>query len=163
MYPNLYYLFQDLFGIKISFLKVVNSFGFFVAVSFLITAWFISREFKRRQALGYFTYTEKIITVGKPASMAELISNFILGFLLGYKILGIFFIKSALANPQQFIFSVAGNVPVGLLVGAIFGFLKWREKNKLKLARPEQRTLRIWPSDRVGDIVIIAAVAGSWI
>lgn len=160
MYPNLYYLFQDLFGVKISFLKVVNSFGFFVAISFLITAWFISREFKRRQALGYFTYTEKTITVGKPASTVELLSNFILGFLLGYKILGIFFLKSAMANPQQFIFSASGNIPVGLLVGIIFTILKWREKNKLKLAKPEQRILRIWPSDRVGDIVIIAAVAG---
>ncbi len=160
MYPNLYYLFFDLFGIKIPFLKVVNSFGFFVAIAFLVAAGVISKEFKRRQALGIFTYTERKITIGESASVSELVLNFILGFILGYKILGIFFIKSALNSPQQFIFSADGNWFVGIALGAVFAFLKWREKDKLKLAQPEQRTLRIWLSDRLGDIVIICAIAG---
>ena len=160
MYPNLYYLFWDLFGIKISVLKVVNSFGFFVAISFLVSAWLISREFKRRQALGYFTFTEKKITIGQPASTGELIANFILGFVFGYKILGIFFTKGAMANPQGFIFSSSGSWMAGILLGGLFLFLKWKDKNKSKLDKPEQRTVRIWPSDRVGDIVIISAIAG---
>lgn len=160
MYPNLYYLFWDLFGIKISFLKVVNSFGFFVAVSFLVSAWLISKEFKRRQALGFFTFTEKKITIGKPASTQELLLNFILGFVFGYKILGVFFAKGALANPQAYIFSSAGSWMAGLILGGVFAYIKWQEKNKSKLPKPEQRTVRIWPSDRVGDIVIISAIAG---
>jgi hypothetical protein len=40
MYPNLYYAVKDLFGLEVPFLKVVNSFGFFVALSFLTAAWF---------------------------------------------------------------------------------------------------------------------------
>lgn len=160
MYPNLYYFFFDVFGIKIPFLKVVNSFGFFVAIAFLMAAWAASKEFKRRQALGYFTYSERKITIGEPATVVEMLSNFLLGFILGYKIIGIFFTKHALANPQQFIFSMDGNWFIGIVIGAVFAFLKWREKNKLQLAQPEQRTLRIWPSDRLGDIVIICAVAG---
>lgn len=160
MYPNLYYLFLDLFGIKIPVFKVVNSFGFFVALSFLCAAWFVTKEFKRRQSLGYFTYSERKIVIGEPASVGELLSNFFLGFVLGYKIIGIFFIKNALSNPQQFIFSWDGNWLVGILLGGLFCFLKWREKEKLKLAVPEQRMVRIWPSDRIGDIVIICAIAG---
>jgi prolipoprotein diacylglyceryltransferase len=39
-------------------------------------------------------------------------------------------------------------------------FLKYREKNKQKLSKPEQRVIRIWPHDRVGDIVIFALVFG---
>ncbi|ANI88793.1 diacylglyceryl transferase [Arachidicoccus ginsenosidimutans] len=160
MYPNLYYFFFDVFGIKIPVLKVFNSFGFFVAIAFLVSAWFASKEFKRRQLLGYFTYSERKITVGEPAGVGELVSNFLVGFVLGYKIVGIFFIKDALSNPQQFIFSLDGNWLIGILLGAVFAFFKWREKNKVKLATPETRTLRIWPSDRLGDIVIICAVAG---
>ena len=160
MYPNLYYFFFDVFGIKIPFLKVVNSFGFFVAIAFLMAAWVASKEFKRRQALGWFTYTERKITIGEPATVAEMLSNFLLGFILGYKIIGLFFTKHALGNPQQFIFSMDGNWFIGIVIGVVFAYLKWREKNKLKLARPEQRTLRIWPSDRLGDIVIICAIAG---
>jgi len=49
---------------------------------------------------------------------------------------------------------------LGLLVGAIFAGLKWWEKNKEKLAAPVQRVIRIWPHDRVGDLVIYAALFG---
>lgn len=160
MYPNLYYAFKDIFGIDISFLKVVNSFGFFVAIAFLIAAWVLVKELKRKQALGEFTYTETIITVGKPASPVDIFINFFLGFILGFKIIGVMIVEGALDNPQSFIFSSKGSWPAGLVLAIFFGGLKWWEKNKNKLTKPEDRKLRIWPSDRVGDIVIIAAAAG---
>ena len=160
MYPNLYYLFKDLFGLSLPALKIVNTFGFCVAISFLGCAWLLIKELKRRQALGLFTYKDVTITAGEPAHPFELITNFILGFLLGYKILGVFIIKGALNDPQEFIFSSRGSLPAGILVGLFFAGLKWWEKNKKKLAQPEKRVIRIWPSDRVGDMTIIAAVAG---
>jgi len=160
MYPNLYYAFKDLFGIEFPFLKVVNSFGFFVAISFLVAAWLLIKELKRRQALGEFTYTETTINVGKPATLTELLINFLLGFLLGFKIIGVFIVKGAINDPQNFIFSKEGSWPAGLLLGLFFAGLKWWEKNKNKLPKPEERKVRIWPSDRVGDITIIAAAAG---
>ena len=160
MYPNLYYAFKDLFGIDIPFLKVVNSFGFFVALSFLIAAWLLIKELKRKQAAGEFTYSETTIIVGKPADFGELLINFFLGFLLGFKILGVLIIKGALNDPQAFIFSTEGSWPAGLLLGFFFAGLKWWEKNKNKLPKPEERKVRIWPSDRVGDITIIAAAGG---
>jgi prolipoprotein diacylglyceryltransferase len=39
-------------------------------------------------------------------------------------------------------------------------YLKYREKNKQKLLKPEKRIIRIWPHDRVGDIVIFALIFG---
>lgn len=160
MYPNLYYLFKDLFGISVPFLKIINSFGFFVAISFLAAAWIFLKELRRKQSEGIFTYTETLVTVGKPATSGELLTNFILGFILGYKIIGVFFVEHALDDPQSFIFSSRGSLPTGLLLGLLLAGLKWWEKNKVKMAKPEQRKLRIWPSDRVGDVTIIAAVAG---
>lgn len=160
MYPNLFYAFKDLFGIEIPGLKIINSFGFFVAISFLISAWFLSRELKRKQSQGIFTYKETEIIIGKSASLIELASNFIMGFVMGYKLLGVFIIKDALSNPQEFIFSKDGSLPAGLLLGLFFMALKWWEKNKNKLPNPEKRIVRIWPSDKVGDIVIIAAIGG---
>ena len=38
MYPNLYYAFSDLFGWAPSWLRFINSFGFFVALSFIAAA-----------------------------------------------------------------------------------------------------------------------------
>lgn len=160
MYPNLYYLFKDAFGWNLPAFKIVNTFGFCVAISFLVCAWLLVKELKRKQALGYFTYKEVTIEVGKPAGITELLINFFLGFILGYKILGIFIIKGAMNDPQEFIFSSLGSLPAGILLGLFFAGFKWWEKNKSKLPKPEKRNIRIWPSDRVGDITIIAAVAG---
>ena len=160
MYPNLYYLIKDFFGIEITGLKLVNSFGFFVALAFIICAWVLTLELKRKQQQGLFTHTEETIIIGAKASFADLFLNFLLGFLFGYKIIGAFTINDALNDPQSFILSSRGNLGLGLLVGLLFGFLKWWEKNKEKLDKPETRTIRIWPQDRVGDIVILAALFG---
>ena len=160
MYPNLYYAFKDIFGIELSGLKLVNSFGFFVAIAFIICAWVLTLELRRKQQQGLFVHTEETITIGAPATLSELLLNFIMGFVFGYKIIGAFTIPDALNDPQAFILSGKGNLLIGLVVGVVFLVLKWWEKNKQKLDKPETRTLRIWPQDRVGDIVIYAALFG---
>ncbi|MBX2931098.1 MAG: prolipoprotein diacylglyceryl transferase [Chitinophagaceae bacterium] len=160
MYPNLYYFFKDVFGIELEGLKIINSFGFFVALAFMAAAWALTSELKRKQKQGFFTYTEQEIIVGKPASSAELVIHFFLGFLFGFKIIGGFFMPNAFEDPQQYIFSSQGNWLIGIIAGAVFAWLKWSEKNKQKLAAPEKRILKIFPHDRVGDMVIYAAVFG---
>ncbi len=161
MYPNLYYVFKDLFGVKIGALRFINSFGFFVAISFLVAAALLAHELKRKSRLGLFQPTESKIVVGKPASATEILLNFILGFILGYKIIALFFLgPEATQDTQAYIFSGAGSLPIGLVVGLLFAWLKWREGKKRQLAKPEERTVRIWPHDRVGELTIIALVVG---
>jgi prolipoprotein diacylglyceryltransferase len=161
MYPNLYYAFKDLFGVSLNGLRFINSFGFFVALSFLAAAYVLTQELKRKERSGLLTGQDVKMVVGKPAGIGDLLLNFILGFLLGYKIIGLFITGSpATADPQQFIFSSEGSWPVGLALGALFAGLKWWEKHKQKLPHPEERVIRIWPHDRVGDLVIFAAVFG---
>jgi phosphatidylglycerol:prolipoprotein diacylglycerol transferase len=159
MYPNLYYIFKEWFGIEINGLRVVNSFGFFVAISFLLCARLLVKEFKRRQQLGQFTFQEHTVTVGEPATAGELLVNGLLGFLLGYKIVGAF-VSAGQKDIQEYVFSLEGNWFTGLLVAALFAGLRWYEKRKTRLDKPLQKTERIWPSDRVGDMVVIAFVAG---
>ncbi|RYZ23379.1 MAG: diacylglyceryl transferase [Chitinophagaceae bacterium] len=160
MYPNLYYAFRDLFGIELRGLMVVNSFGFFVAISFLIAAALLSRELRRKGAAGLLQPTEQAMTVGEPATPVELITNFILGFIIGFKLGGLITVDNALDNPQAYIFSGAGNLLIGLLLGAGMAYLKWSEKNKQKLPKPERRNVRIWPHDRVGEFTVLALVFG---
>jgi phosphatidylglycerol:prolipoprotein diacylglycerol transferase len=161
MYPNLYYAFKDLFGVEWTFLRFVNSFGFFVAIAFILAALILAKELKRKSKQGFLHPTEMMIVVGKPASASELILNFLLGFLLGYKILGLFLMKStATDDPQAFIFSTLGSWPAGIGLGLLFAGLKWWDKHKTRLPKPEQRKVRIWPHDRVGEITIIALIFG---
>lgn len=161
MYPNLYFAFKDLFGVEWSFLRFVNSFGFFVAIGFILAAVVLVAELKRKSSQGLLQPTEMQVMVGRPATAGEIILNFLLGFLLGYKILALFIMdNSATDNPQEFIFSGIGSWPAGIGLGLLFGFLKWYEKNKQKLPKPEKRTIRIWPQDRVGEITILALIFG---
>jgi prolipoprotein diacylglyceryl transferase len=161
MYPNLYYAFKDLFNVDLPFLRFINSFGFFVALSFLISASILAHELKRKSKQGLLQPSEDQVMVGEPASITDLLINFFLGFVLGYKILALFFLSSdATQDPQTFIFSSMGSWPLGIGLGLLFAGLKWWEKKKQQLSKPEKRTIRIWPEDRVGEITILALVFG---
>ncbi|HYO21582.1 MAG TPA: prolipoprotein diacylglyceryl transferase family protein [Flavisolibacter sp.] len=161
MYPNLYYVFEDFFGVKIGFLRFINSFGFFVAIAFLVAAALLSKELRRKAAEGHFKPTERKLVVGGPATVTELVVNFLLGFLFGFKILALFFNGSkAMLDPQSYIFSGQGNFGLGLLTGGVFLWMKWRERRKQQLKNPEERVVRIWPHDRVGEITVIALIVG---
>jgi prolipoprotein diacylglyceryl transferase len=150
-----------LFGVDLPFLRFVNSFGFFVAIAFLVAAWLLSSELRRKSKLGLLQPTEMEVTVGQPATLVDLLTNFILGFFLGFKILALFLSRaSETQDPQAFIFSGQGNWPLGIVVGVLFAGLKWWEKRKQQLAKPERRKVRLWPQDRVGELTILALIFG---
>ncbi len=160
MYPNLYYVFKDWFGVEWKALGILNTFGLMVAVAFIVAAIVISSELKRKEKLGLLSPREEIITVGKPASLLDLLLNALIGFAFGYKILGLIFSRPEDMTPQKYIFSSEGNILGGLLLAVLLAGLKWYDKNKQKLKEPERRTVRIWPHDRVGDIIILGLVFG---
>jgi len=161
MYPNLYYAFRDLFHVEWQPLRFINSFGFFVAISFILAAIILSSELRRKSKEGFLQPTEVQVMVGKPASFIDLLLNFLLGFVLGYKILALFIMnKSVTDDPQAFIFSDRGSWPAGIVLGLLFAGLKWWEKKKQVLEKPELRKIRIWPQDRVGELTILALVFG---
>ncbi len=160
MYPNLYYVFKDWFGVEWSALKILNTFGMMVALAFVVAALVLSSELKRKEKLGLLLPREEVIIVGKPASLSELLINAFIGFLFGFKLLGLLFNKAPEINAQEYIFSNQGNILGGILFAAVLTGIKWWEKNKQKLKQPERRTVRIWPHDRVGDIIILGLVFG---
>ena len=160
MYPNLYYAFKDWFGVEWNGLSFLNTFGLMVAMGFVTAAIVLSKELQRKEKLGLLTPREEMIVVGKPATWSELLINGFVGFLFGYKILGFFFNRPEGLNPQEYIFSREGSWAGGLLLGAFLVALKWWEKNKQKLKEPERRNVRIWPHDRVGDIIILGLIFG---
>ena len=160
MYPNLYYVFKDWFGVNWAQLKFLNTFGLMVALGFVAAALVLAIELKRREMQGLLTPTEEIITVGKPATTVEMLINALVGFIFGYKLFGLFFDKAPGVNPQDYIFSKEGSLLSGVLLGIFLAALKWWDKHKQKLASPEKRNVRIWPHDRVGDIIILGLIFG---
>ena len=70
MYPNLYFFLKDVFGVEAwHWTKFVNSFGFFVAISFVLAAIVLTKELKRKEREGKMFPIEETIEVGKPATV----------------------------------------------------------------------------------------------
>ncbi len=161
MYPNLYYAIKDWFGVEINAFKIFYTFGIFVAIAFIVGALFISKELKRKEKQGLLLPREETITVGKPISLIDVLLNGFIGFVFGYKLFGAFLAsRDQGIDLQDYIFSLQGSIFGGLILAALLIFLKYREKNKQKLPKPEERIIRIWPHDRVGDIIVLALIFG---
>ncbi len=161
MYPNLYYAIKEWFGWKIDTLKIFYTFGILVALSFIAAAYFLTLELKRKEKQGLLQPREETITAGKSASLFDLILNGIVGFVFGYKLVGVFIAtRSQNVDIQDYIFSSNGSWIGGIALGALLIYFKYSEKNKQKLATPEKRIIRVWPHDRVGDMTIFALIFG---
>ncbi|MBL0126488.1 MAG: prolipoprotein diacylglyceryl transferase [Flavobacteriales bacterium] len=161
MYPTIYHVFLDLFGLDWSPLKFLNSFGFFVAIAFILASWTLGLELRRMQALGIMRPSARTVTVGLPASVGELIGQFLLGFLLGWK--GLYLVLNlaeVTADPPGFLLSGTGNFLGGIAVGGLLVYLRWREKDKAKLPEPRQEEVKVMPHEHAGNITIIAAIWG---
>ncbi len=162
MYPDFQYLLESLTGAPMpEWLSIFKTFGFFVALAFLAAAWTLSLELKRKEKQGLLHPMVTTIVVGKPATMSEYIWAVISGFLIGFKVGGIFGnIAQVSPDPLGYIFSTQGNFLVGLVAAALFFYLKYSEKKKQELPKPEERKVLTHPHQRAMEILLIAAVAG---
>ena len=161
MYPTLYDLVLDLFGISIPPFKLIQSFGMMVALAFLAASIDLKSELKRKEGLGLLDPVRKKIWKGKTSTLLEKAISGIVGFVIGYKFLAIVLDFDSIAgNPQAFILSTEGNLLGGFL-GAAFsvGTRIWEDK-KEGLAEPKEVEINVHPYEQVGTITILAAVFG---
>lgn len=139
----------------------VFSFGFFVGMAFLGAGYVLYYELRRKEKAGIFNPTKVQVTVGEPASAMELFWNGLFGFILGFKIGGMALNWTLFNdNPQAYVFSSQGNLLIGLIGAALLAYSKYREKKKEQLPQPQQKTMLVYPSARLGDFVMLAAIFG---
>ncbi|MDI1234828.1 MAG: prolipoprotein diacylglyceryl transferase [bacterium] len=162
MYPNFYFIFKDWFGLELPGLKLVNSFGFFVAVSFVAANLVMTLELKRKFKLGILGVGEQIKVIrGAAMSQSDYIASGITGLIIGYKFLPLLFDFSLTGdNPQAYILSTEGSLLYGILGAAIFlGINYWQDK-KQRLPEPIEEIKTIDPSYHMGSITFAAFVGG---
>ncbi|MFI5149558.1 MAG: prolipoprotein diacylglyceryl transferase [Bacteroidia bacterium] len=165
MYPTIYDAFKDLLGSHmpswLSWLKILQSFGFFVAISFLLAGYYFAKELRRKEQEGILHSTTRKILKGERASQSELITNGVLGFLVGYKLLGLILGGAEVGdNPRDFMMSTQGSLLGGIAIGALFTWMKYREKEKGRLPEPKLFEVPYHPYEHVSNMTLIAAVAG---
>ena len=159
MYPTISHLIYDLLGINIPL--PIQTFGFFVALAFVIGSYFISQEFKRKEKEGLLSIIKKKVKIGEGITTYEILSAVIGGFFIGFKLVeAIFNYDDLVQNPQEFILSARGSVMGGIIVAAISVYTKYKEKEKTKLREPKWVEQDIHPHQLVGNMIMIAAISG---
>ncbi len=162
MYPDLSYLFHDLFGTPAdNWLSIFKTFGLFLVLAILSAAFILYRELKRKAKEGLFKPEKVKVKLGEPASPAEIASSGIWGFLLGYKGLHAYQNFGQLqADAASVLLNLEGSWLGGLLLGAAMAGYRYWEGQRRALPKPKVAVRKIYPHDRIGDITMIAAVSG---
>ena len=161
MYPNLYYLVKDLLGLDLAFLKMFQSFGVMVALSFLVASYLFTAELKRKENEGLLSEVDPDPIKKESNVLLDYIMNGVIGFILGFKL---FFIAQNfgvfLENTQTFILSTQGSW-IGGFFGAIgLVALKMSELKKNNNAPSQPLSGKVHPYELVGQMTTIAAIGG---
>ena len=159
MYPKFSDTLNDLLGTDLNL--PIQTYGFFVALAFLTGGVIMHFELKRREKTGQLSSLKKKFLKGKPASITDLLVSVIIGFIIGFKLIGAFNNYDFFAdNPQEYIFSGEGNFFGGIVFAVISAFLKYRSKEKEKLEKPLWVEETVHPYQITGNIIVIAAFFG---
>ena len=85
MYPDFSYLMHGLVGSEPdNWLSVFKTFGFFLAIAFLVSAVVYYLELRRKARQGFFTPVRATVVEGKPATATEIAMNGLLGLILRF-------------------------------------------------------------------------------
>jgi len=164
MYPTVYHALLDLFGWDIPVLKLLNSFGFFVAMGFIVGGRIIYSEFKRQEEEGLLKSEKQKIIIGKPVNWQDVVYNTLIGFILGWKFIYLFKNASVLFQPgslpQEHIFSLEGYPLIGILSAVILGGYNWYVQNKEALPEPIEKVVDYHKYEYTGTLVMVAAISG---
>jgi len=159
MYPRISDLINYLLGTDINL--PVQTYGFFMAMAFILAGWVIYSELKRKENENILLAREEIRVKGKPASFQLLAVNAAIGFVIGYKLAGIFLhYANFTINPQKFIFSSQGSWWGGIILAAVASLFIYFDRRKNQTAKPVEVRELVHPRQLTGSIILVAAVAG---
>lgn len=159
MFPKLSDLINHLLGTSINL--PVQTYGFFVALAFVVAAFVLRAELKRKEKNGTLAASKKKVWKGKPASPQELFISGFFGFIIGFKVVGMITNYAYFADhPQDYILSWQGSWIGGIVLAAASVYLNYRKKIKEKLDKPVKVDVTVHPYQLTGNILIIAAISG---
>lgn len=159
MFPYLSDLVNYLFGFSFSF--PLPMFGFMVALAFIAGNYCFVLEMRRKEADGLLSSEIIKVTKGAKASIKDLVSNAVYGFLLGYKIGGVVLnYDESIKDLPGYMMSLQGSFLAGIILAGVLAYIKFREAEKERLPEPKEVEEVMHPYQHAGSITFIAAIAG---
>lgn len=159
MYPRISDVFYVWFGWD--FLLPIQSFGFMVAVAFMVAYYFLTKELERKQTQGIFPTRKVKVTKGGPMPASDIMIQFLIFGVLGYKLGLMLEDYEAFANDTQgAILSLEGSVLWGLIAGLAAAGYQFFLFNKRKNDKPIKEIEQQGILEEMGVVMTIAFVAG---
>lgn len=162
MYPDLSYFFHALFGSSPdNWLSIFKTFGFFLAISFLVSAYVFAVELHRKAKQGLYKPSVVKVVEGAPASWSEIALNALAGLILAGK--GMYAYQHYAEfrlDPAAVILSGKLQWPAAILGALALGGLTWWEAWRKRKPQPVEVTKQLWPHDRISELTVWAAVGG---
>ncbi|MCQ2973363.1 MAG: prolipoprotein diacylglyceryl transferase [Bacteroidales bacterium] len=158
-YPTISDAINDFIGTNLSL--PIQTYGFFVAVAFIVGAFIMTSEYKRKESEGLMCALYKIDKIGEKATPLELISSFLLTFLVCFKVVEIIFNYNEFSeNAQEFLLSTRGSWVGGIICGLITAGYTWYDRNKKKLDKPKTVIIKQMPHQLTGNILVVTGLFG---
>lgn len=162
MFPDLSYFLNYLFGTPVDgVLSIFKTFGLFLVLAFIASATVLKWELRRKEEEGLLKGQLRTFTEGGGAKPFELISNGLLGLILGMKIPLIINDTSGFSqDPSGYLISSKGNLLLGIICAIAFAGVTYYVKNKNKKDKEIKKDVMVMPHERVMDITMVAAISG---
>jgi phosphatidylglycerol---prolipoprotein diacylglyceryl transferase len=162
MFPDFSYILHFIFGTEPdNAFSIIKTFGLFLAVAFLASAYILSLEMKRKTKEGIFKPVYVKTIEGEPPTLSFIIWQAGFGFIIGFKLVYIIQnFDTFQADAAGILLSLIGSVPGGIIGAIVIGGFHYFQKKKQALLKPIEKQVEVQPYQLVGDITIIAAISG---
>lgn len=161
MYPKISDFLNDIFHTT-WWLLPVQTFGFFVALAFMVAFYVLQKEFTRRTAIGQLPTRPAKIMVGGSISPMEILTQGLIYGLLGYK-LGLFVedYRFFASNPQEVLNPISrGSILWALVLGGGAAAWKGYEFMKKKDEKPREVSIQAGLNEDSGTMFTLAFIFG---
>ncbi|MFN8338441.1 MAG: prolipoprotein diacylglyceryl transferase family protein [Saprospiraceae bacterium] len=161
MYPDLSYLFHDLFGTNVdNWTSIVKTFGLLLVLALVACGIMLKSELERLERAGKILPQKVTDVMTSKLSLMDILFNSFLSLFFGAKISAAFFnFDKIKGDPASFIFSKEGNWPIGILLAALtVAYYYWQ--NSKADHQPKTKEYLRYPSTKTNDIIMMAGLSG---
>jgi phosphatidylglycerol:prolipoprotein diacylglycerol transferase len=161
MYPDLSYLFHDLFGTDLdNWLSIFKTFGLFLALALTSAGYVLKLELQRREKEGSLKPLSIIEEHKTGIDWGSIAYNSFIGFVLAMKLPYIFsHFTEFQSDPAAVLFSSKGNMGFGFIGAIALGAYLYYLESK-KEVKPGKTERLLFPSQKAADITIVAGISG---